>query len=130
MTAEAVVRKLFEMHAQGNAEGVLELLDPAVVWLGTRGGLDAGRISRGPQEFLSYMTEVEQTWEQFDVEIEQVVADGETVVAFLRETARGRGGLEVQNETAVVIKVHQGKIVEARGYLDRDDALAAGGLSE
>ncbi len=130
MKPQAVVRKFFELDAKGDTAGMSELLAPEVVWFGTRGGLDADRVSRGPEEFLAYMQEIEQNWEQLDAAVERVVDSGETVVAFLRETARGRGGLDVHNETAVVIKVHQGRIAEARGYLDRAEALEAVGLSE
>ena len=130
MKPEAVVRKLFELDAKGDLAGIAELLDPEVVWFGTRGGLDADRVARGPEEFIAYLQEIEQTWEQLDAEVEQVVESGETVVAFLREAARGRGGLDVQNETAVVISVRQGRITEARGYLDRAEAPQAVGLSE
>jgi ketosteroid isomerase-like protein len=50
------------------------------------------------------------------------------VVAFLRESVRSRGGLDLQKETAVIIKIREGRITEARGYLDRDEALKAAGL--
>jgi ketosteroid isomerase-like protein len=128
MTPGAVARKLFELAAEGDTESILELLDPEVVWLGTRGGLDANRVSRGPDAFVAYMQEIEQTWEDFEVEVQRVIEADETVVVFLRETARGRGALDVESETAVVLKVRGGRIVEARGYLDHDEALEVAGL--
>jgi ketosteroid isomerase-like protein len=130
MAPEAVARRLFELVREDDTEGILELLDRDVVWHGTRGGMDANRVTRGPEAFVDYMHEIEQTWEQFDVEVEHVIEPDETVVASLNETAQGRGGLDVHNETAVVFKVRRGRIVEGRGYLDRDEALAAAKLSE
>lgn len=103
MTPEVVVRKFFELAATADTAGISNLLDSNVVWFGTRGGLDASLVSHGPEAFLAYLHEIEQAWEQFDVEAE------EAVVAFLRETARGRGALDLQNETAVVIKVPAGQ---------------------
>jgi ketosteroid isomerase-like protein len=35
----------------------------------------------------------------------------------------------VQNDTAVIIKLRQQRIVEMTGYLDRDEALRAAGLN-
>jgi ketosteroid isomerase-like protein len=49
----------------------------------------------------------------------------------MRESAQARHGeLEVQNDTAVIIKVRQQKIVEATGYLDRNEALRAARLTD
>ncbi len=130
MTSEAlaVVRTFFELAGAGDYAGIAEYLDRDVVWFGTTGGLDGHRVIRGPDAFLDYLREIEGAWEQFDLEVEQLIESDETVVAFLRETARGRGALDLQNETAVVIKVREGLIAEARGYLDRDEALEAAGL--
>lgn len=129
-TPEAVVRKLFERAAEEDTEGVLELVDPGVVWRGTPGGLDAHRVVRGSGAFLSYMQEIERAWEQFEVELERVIESEGTGVAFLRETARGRDGIDLQNETAMVFKIRDGRITEAQGYLDRDEALEAAGLRQ
>jgi ketosteroid isomerase-like protein len=128
LTPEAVVRKFFELAAEDDTVGILELVDPGVVWLGTHGGLDAHRVVRGSDGFLKYMQEIEQAWERFEVEVERVIESDDVVVAFLRETARGRGAIDVENETATVFKVRDGKIAEVKGYLDRDEALEAVGL--
>lgn len=125
---EAVVRKFFELYGEGDTEGISELIEPGVVWLGTYGGLDAHRVIRGSDAFLEYMQEIEQAWERFEVEVERLIESGDTVVALLRETARGRGTIDVQSQTAVVFKVRDARIIEGRGYLDRDAALEAAGL--
>ena len=130
LTPKAVVRKFFERAAEDDTEGILELVDPGVVWLGTQGGLDAHRVVRGADAFLDYMQEIEQAWEQFDVEVERVIESEDTGVAFLRETARGRGAIDLQNETAMVFKIRNGRIAEVQGYLDRDEALEAAGLRQ
>ena len=131
-TPGTVVRALFERIAPlEDSEGVRELLAPDVVWYGTSGGLDAHRVIRGPNEFLDYLQEIEDLWERLDVEIERLIEADTTVVVFLLETARAsRGGPDVRNETAVTFEVRAGKIVEARGYLDRSEALEAAGIRE
>ena len=128
MTSEAtaVVRRFFELAAAGDYDGMPEIIDTEAIWLGTRGGLDEEQVVRGPDAWIRYMREIDETWERSDVSVERLVEIGDSVVAFLRERAHARhGDLEVQNETAVVIKVRHQKIVEARGYLDRDEALRA-----
>jgi ketosteroid isomerase-like protein len=130
LKTEAVVRRFLERAAEEDTEGVSELIDPSVVWLGTRGGLDANRVLRGRKAFLVYMQEIGQAWERFDIEVERVIVSGDTGVAFLRESARGRDAIGLESETAMVFKIRDGKIAEAEGYLDRDEALQAVGLRE
>ena len=127
-TPEAIVGRFFQRYGQRDTEGVLALMEPHTVWLGTYGGLDAQRVIRGSDAILEYMQEIEQPWERFEVEVERLIASGETVVAFLRETAQGRDAIDVQNQTAIVFKIRDARIVEGRGYLDRDTALEAAGL--
>ena len=61
---------------------------------------------------------------------ERLIEAGDAVVAFLHETAQPRhGDVEMQSDTAMTFKVREQKIVEATGYLDRDEALKAAGLT-
>jgi len=77
---------------------------------------------------LEYMIEIQEPWEVFGVEIERIIEVGDVVVVFMRETGRARhGGPEVQNDTAMIFKVRQERVVEITGYLDRDEALRAAG---
>ena len=49
----------------------------------------------------------------------------------MRETVQARhGGLEVQSDTAVIVKVRQQRTVEMTGYLDRDEVLRAAGRAD
>ncbi len=123
------MRAFFELGAAGEFARLTGILDPDVVSFGTRGGLDEGQVLRGPDAWLEYMGEIQDPWKRFDVEVERIIDGGDTAVVFIRETAEARHrGLEVQNDTAVIIKVRQQRIVEMTGYLDRDEALRAAGL--
>jgi ketosteroid isomerase-like protein len=129
--AQAVVRTFFDLAAGEDFARMSDSLDPDVVWFGTRGGLDEDQVLRGPEAVLAYIREVRETWERFDVEVEQVIEAGDAIVVFMRETAQPRhGSLEVHSDTAVIIKVREQKIVEMTGYLDRDEALGAAGLTD
>jgi ketosteroid isomerase-like protein len=130
LTPEAVIRKLFERIAEDNTNEIRSLLDPDVVWFGTRGGLDENRVLRGADAFLAYREKIEKTWEKLSVEVERIVATDDTVVALLLEAARGRGALEVHNETAAIFKVRAGRIVEGRGYFDREEAFRVAELQK
>jgi ketosteroid isomerase-like protein len=129
--AMAVVRAFFDLAAAGDFAGLAGTLDPDVVFLGTRGGLDEKRVLRGPEAVVEYVSdEITDPWERYEVEAERLIEVGDRVVAFLRETGQPRhGDLEMQSETAMTFKVRQHRIVEARGYLDRDEALRAARLA-
>lgn len=128
MTSEtlAFVQGFLDLAATDDWAAWSDRLDPEVVWFGTRGGLDEGQVLRGPEAAIEYMREIQEPWEEFHVEVEQVIEAGDSVVVFMRETGRGRhGGPEVQNDTAMIFKMRQQRIVEITGYLDRDEALKA-----
>jgi ketosteroid isomerase-like protein len=127
----AVVRAFFDLTASGDFVRLPDILDPDVVFLGTRGGLDEKRVLSGPDAVLEYLRdEITDPWERYDVEAERLIEVGDSVVAFLHETAQPRhGDLEMQSDTAMIFKVRQEKIVEATGYLDRDEALQAARLT-
>jgi ketosteroid isomerase-like protein len=127
----AVVSAFFDLTASGDYARLLDILDPDVVFLGTRGGLDEKRVLSGPDAVLEYLRdEITDPWERYDVEAERLIEVGDWVVAFLHETAQPRhGDLEMQSDTAMIFKVRQEKIVEATGYLDRDEALQAARLT-
>jgi ketosteroid isomerase-like protein len=81
-----------------------------------------------PETVVAYMREVKDTWKRLDVALERLIQADDAVVALLRETAEARDSdFEVTTETAMVLRVRGNKIVEARGYLRRDEALAAVG---
>ncbi len=127
----AVTARFFELVVSSrDSAAISELVDPEAVWYGTRGGLDQDRVVRGPAQWLEYIGEIQGTWEGLEIEVERAIEVGDRVVALTRETARTRdGALEVRSETAVVLRIREGRIVEARGYLDRDEALRAAGAT-
>jgi ketosteroid isomerase-like protein len=133
MTSEAltVVRAFGDAFAAADFARISETLDPEAVWFGTRGGLDEQRVLRGHDAVLEYLREIRDPWKRLDIEAERLIDAGDTVVVFLHETAKARhGDLEVQNDTAMIFKVRQQRIVEATGYLDRDEALTAARLTD
>jgi ketosteroid isomerase-like protein len=129
--ALAVIQAFLDtLTAAGDFARASDSLDPDVVGFGTRGGLDELQVLRGRDAVLKYLREVREHWERYEVEPEQLIEAGDSVVAFLRETAHARrGGVEVHIDTAIVFKMRQQKIVELTGYLDRTEALRAVGAA-
>jgi ketosteroid isomerase-like protein len=92
------------------------------------GGIDESAVLRGHDEIGRYLREVAGTWDEWRLEAEEVRRNGETFVVFWRETSRTRE-IVMHTESATNFTIRDGKVVDARGYLDRNAALEAAGLS-
>jgi ketosteroid isomerase-like protein len=124
-----LVKRMVDAFLEGDAEAALTVLDDEVVWHGTIGGLDEGRIARGQQEVIEAFGENLQEWESHVLEPQRFIDAGDRVVVFWHEEGRGRSsGAEVRTDTAVIYTVRGSHVVEAQGYMDRSAALEAVGL--
>jgi len=76
-----LVRSAYDLFARGDIPAVLELIDPEVEWIEAEGGPFAGTY-RGPQAVLEgVFGRIGSEWENFVVQPETVVAQGDTVIA-------------------------------------------------
>lgn len=137
-----VVRRLYEVlrHPTNPSQGVrrllddraaADLLDPGVEWHGTVGGLSEGVVARGRAEVAQMMLEDSQEWDSLVFEATRFIDLGDTVVVLQRERRRGRhSGIEVESDTASVIRLRGGRIWRLEGYMDQAQALEAVGLRE
>jgi ketosteroid isomerase-like protein len=127
-----IVREAFESFLGGNQEMTAQLVDPEVEFHGTVGGLQEGQIAHGQSEIdQTFESEDLEAWEERRLEAEEFIDAGDAVVVLLHEYRRGKGsGIELETETAVVVAVSQGRVVRIQGYMDREAALEAVGLSE
>lgn len=126
----SVVRAFLGLVRDAAYDRLPDRLDPEVVWFGTRGGLDESQVVRGPEAVVGYLREIEEPWESLVFDVERLIPVGDAVVAFILETGRARGGVEVQNRTAMIFRTRGSRIVETTGYLDRDEALRAAEAAE
>ena len=104
---------------------MIRLVPPMVC---TDAEIDEGNVFHGPAAVVAYFQDVAATFGEWQIEAEEVLRNGEKFVVFWRETTRTHE-LEMQAQTAMLFVVRDGKIVEARGYLDRTTALEAAGLA-
>ena len=131
MTSNAdIARDLAAAINADDFQAISRLLDPDVVQYGTRGGVDQDRIVRGREAVLAYWEEIGEAWEYQKFEPERVIERDDVVVALWHEIAHVRDSdLEVGSNTASVIRIRDGKVVELRGYMDQDEALREAGLA-
>jgi ketosteroid isomerase-like protein len=126
-----LVREAFEAFVAGDQEKAADLVDPEVEFRGTIGGVQEGQVAHGVSEIdETFEAEDLEAWEERRLEPEAFLDAGDEVVVLIHEYRRGRGsGIELETKTAVVIAVSGGRVIRIQGYMDRDAALEAAGLS-
>lgn len=126
-----IVRRFAELWGRSDWDAMAELADPQVEQHPTVGGVEGGRVLRGADEIRRDYEAVEETWDEHRIEIENLIDAGDRVVILQREFQRGRSsGVELEIEAAVIVDLRDGLIVRVQGYMDRDAALEAAGVSE
>ena len=86
-------------------------------------------VYEGYAGVLRWRSEVSDVWASYVTSPEEFFAGEDVVVAFTREVGRGGGsGVEVERDTALLVRVRDGRICEFRLYHDRGRALADAGL--
>jgi|SRR5215212_7751834 len=91
----------------------------------------------GPWRGVYSLDEVPRVWEEFAgawgsfrYEADEFIETGEHVVTPFTNYLRGRDGIEVQARAAFLWTIRDGTIARLCFYQERQDALAAVGLSE
>jgi ketosteroid isomerase-like protein len=126
-----LVKAMNEAYMAGEYFEALQVLDPEIEWQGTKGGLDEHIVYRGHEEVIKGFADNLMTWERLSLDYEQYIDAGDQVLVFVHEVARGlESGVELETDTAVVFRIENDRIVKARGYMNRAEALEAVGLSE
>ena len=125
-----MVREAFESLLAADRVKTARLVDPEVVFHGTVGGLEEGRVVHGlPQIVREFEERDLEAWEERRLEAEEFIDAGDDVVVLLHEYRRGRGsGVELEIDTAVVVAVSGGRVVRIQSHMDRRAALEAAGL--
>lgn len=88
-------------------------------------------VYRGHDGYLRWIENWASAWAQFTAEPEEFIDAGDHVVVFVRMTATGKGsGITLERRDAQVFKLRDQKVVRSDYFNDREQALAAAGLSE
>jgi ketosteroid isomerase-like protein len=89
----------------------------------------AGRVFKGIDGVREWMSDIRETWNDYDQEIEEIVDLGDDVLVVGRASARGAGsGVPVTQEFAVVWTFEGERAVCARSFGSRAEALTAARL--
>ena len=123
-----LVRSIFNAWAQGDIETLLREHFQPTARLDLSELIFNPAVYEGYEEISRQRREVNEVWETFELEVEQLFEGEHAVVAFTHERGRGVSGVDVDRRTAFLFRLADGKVSEVRVYLDRDRAVADLGL--
>ena len=113
-----IVEGIYEAVEHGDVDAVVDALDENVEWIEPEGGSYGGTY-RGPDEVIeNVLGNIGGDWEEFTIDPERFVTDGDTVVALIKH----RGSHNESNEhfqapIADVWNLDDGKITRFQHYL-------------
>jgi uncharacterized protein len=125
-----IVRRAHEALNAGNIDELVTLCHPDFQ-LDMSDRVLNPAVYQGHDGIRKFYVEVQDVWERYVWEPEELRDEGDTVVALLRSEGRGRGsGVEIDRKTAMVWTVRAGKALGLRFYREPERALEAVGLRE
>jgi len=122
-----VVRDVFDAFAARDVSRTSQLVDRGVMLEPLSTPVERRTPYLGVDGLRRYLQDLDETWDRFDVAIEDVRADdGEHVVAVGRIHAR-QNDVAVGDPAGFAFRLRDGKVVWAKVYGSHDEALAAVG---
>jgi anti-sigma regulatory factor (Ser/Thr protein kinase)/ketosteroid isomerase-like protein len=121
-----VVQDLFDAFAARDVARTVELVDRGVMIEPLSTPVERRSPYLGVGGLRRYLRDLDETWDEFDVTIGGIRADGNYVVAVGRIYAR-QGRLVADDPVAFVFKLRDAKVVWAKVYRSEAEALAAAG---
>jgi uncharacterized protein len=120
MSNVEVIQGLYEAFGRGDIESVLDGLHPEIEWVEPElESLAYGGTHRGVEAVANdVLALMPQTWEKVQLEPEEWVDGGDTVVVVGTFNARGKGGRDGSWRFAHVWKVRDGKGVRVESFYD------------
>jgi ketosteroid isomerase-like protein len=121
------VRRLYETF-DGDTDAFRDCLHPEIEWYPIE---KERRPSKGIDAAVWDRDQWLATWDEHRFDLEEVVEEGDDVVALVHLAGRGKAsGVEVDVRFYAQIKVRDGKVAYIYDHEDREAALEAAGLSE
>ena len=124
------IRRGYEAFGRRDLDAALEMADPAIEAHDPAEMPDAA-IHRGRDAVRRDWEQTLELFDDFTIDVEEVLDAGEEVVVFLHYRGRGKeSGAAVELRMAHVLTIQDGMAVRLRQYLDRAEALEVAGMPE
>jgi ketosteroid isomerase-like protein len=118
---------------RGDLEGLLEVVDPGIVWRDAINVLFGGEAAthRGHCGVRELFQDLFESFAEIETDFRDFRDLGERVVALGQIGMRGReSGVETESPFAALTERRDGKAIRVSSYLDHNEAIEAAGLSE
>jgi ketosteroid isomerase-like protein len=100
-------------------------VDPEIEWVNPSDAIEPG-IRRGPEGLSEALGNFRRAYKVTDLEVEQMVADGDSVVSLVNLTFVGRGsGIEVGSRQGHRFTFRDGRVVRIEWTGDPESLLPA-----
>ena len=129
---EEIVRRAYETWNAGEYAAFFAEMDPEIEFVLPAGGMNGG-THRGPREVRQFLESYVESFENFRVVPEELFEAGDQVVAFVRQSGRGRAsGVEIETTPVHLLTMRKGKVRRLEAFPDREKqaVLKAVGLRE
>jgi ketosteroid isomerase-like protein len=131
-----IVRKLFAAfqsvdvsNLERRLDEVREIFDPGVEWVAAPQSLLASEAYRGYDGVRRFWTQFLSAWDEYGVQVDELIDAGDQVVAVMR--LRGRANeLEVDEARSSLLTLRDGRIVRIEPFASKAEALQAVGPQE
>jgi len=127
-----IVRRILGLWNAGGVgpDRYPEFFDPGLR-MDLRGRKINPAVYDGYEGLDRFASDVGEVWDQFSIELVDLIDADSQVVSVMQATGRGHGsGIEVEGELAWVWTLRDGRILRVEGDFDRASALEAAGLEE
>jgi ketosteroid isomerase-like protein len=128
-----VALKVHRAFSRGDLEGVLSGWHPKAEYRDAIHQSVEGEegVFRGHDGIRRWWRDLHDHYEDLNTEVLEVRDLGERLVVVFVVRGRGKGsGVALETPLAQVVTMRQGKVVEARDYFSREEALNSVGLQE
>ena len=122
-----IVRAAYEAVNRGDMRSFLSSLDRDVIWRGAGHGTDPDTYTGHEGVDRYYRTRLD-VWEELRQEPEELLEAGHCIVAVVRTKTRGKAsGIALEERSAHLWELRDGKVVRFEAHEEVDEALAAAG---
>ena len=124
------VAEYLQRAADGGVDAMAEFWDPDINWRAAEGAIDDAGELHGPEAVRRYFQDWFDMFDDISAVAEEIVDAGDDrAVAVVRVTGRAKvSGIETEIRFSVVYTLRDAKIVQAREYMDKEQALESVGL--
>jgi ketosteroid isomerase-like protein len=118
-----IARSSIDAYNSGDREALMALLADDVVCVVPDGLANAGTYL-GPEGFTRMIESWNEAWEDFRIEIDDLIEEGDAVIVLVTQHGRGRGsGVEIQMPALYLMRFRDGLLHHWRMCQSRDEAV-------